>query len=120
MSIRRLFYREADALLIGTNAGEWGGRLLRIPLSTGCVEKAPDMGTPIHDIAPASGKQGCVVLAIGLVHFVPSGSLTELCGSEPRRLYARPWGNMKMKPADAEAGKDSHWSVAVYAFERSA
>jgi len=114
MSIRTVVYREPAALLVGTNAGEWGGKLLRIPLASGRVEEVPNTGAPIHDIAPAPGKPGCVVLAIGLVHFFPSGKLTELCGSRARRLYARAWEKPGFKAQPEQPGKDPYPSVAFF------
>ncbi|WP_198354606.1 hypothetical protein [Sphingomonas sp. MA1305] len=118
-SIRTVVYREPDALLVGTNAGEWGGKLLRITLVSGRVEEVPDLEDPIHDIAPAPGRPGCVVLAVGLVHFLPSGNLTELCGSRTRRLYARAWEEQGFKVKPMAADKDSYSSVAFYGLARA-
>lgn len=114
MSIRTVVYREPEALLVATNAGKWGGKLLRIPLANGRVEEVPGTGAPIHDIAPAPGKPGCVVLAVGLVHFFPSGKLTELCGSRTRRLYARAWEEQGFKARAEQPDKDPYPSVAFY------
>lgn len=114
MSIRTVVYREPEALLVGTNAGEWGGKLLRIPLVSGRVEEVPGTGAPIHDIAPAPGRPACVVLAIGLVHFLPSGKLTELCGNRARRLYARAWEQQGFKAKPEQPGEDPYPSVAFF------
>jgi len=93
-----------DAVLLGLDAGEWGGGLHRIeridgkvtavsrkpggddcsgPLSVAC--------SPVNGIAREPGKPGCLVVAIGLVHMMPTGRLVEVCGDKVARLYYKPY-----------------------------
>jgi hypothetical protein len=87
---RHVLYRDGDSLLVGSNAGEWGGGLVRIALATGAVAAIEGAGAPVQDIAAAPGKPGCVLVAVGLVHFFSSGRLTELCGARARPLLEAP------------------------------
>jgi len=108
-----------DHLFVGLNAGEWGGGLRRVerrtgrlatiernisgelcdgPLNTGC--------DPVNGLAVSPWRPGCVVAAIGLVHFMPRGRLAEICGERVERLYFRPlesgWGDNSRLGADGE------------------
>lgn len=120
ISVRTTIYREPDALLVGTNGGEWGGILSRIALRTGHAQRIPGIGDPIHDIAPAPSRPECVVLAIGLVHFLPSGKLVEVCGTRVRRLYARAWEGHGFKAKPVEPGRDPYPSIPFFALARVA
>jgi hypothetical protein len=110
---------EEEDLYVGINRGEWGGGLLRASLATGTVapidRPSGDLcgGTlnakcdPVHGITAVPWKPGCVVAAVGLVHFMAHGSLVEVCGEEVRTLLSQ-------KLADPELdGPDS--SVAFFA-----
>jgi hypothetical protein len=88
-----------DFLYVGINSGEWGGGLRRIdrrsgamvtiergecgdgPLSTSC--------DPVHAITAEPWRPGCIVLAVGLVHFDSSGRLTEVCGETVERFFSK-------------------------------
>ncbi|MEO7680730.1 MAG: hypothetical protein ABIS14_08570, partial [Sphingomonas sp.] len=107
-----------DAILLGLDAGEWGGGLRRIaradgkvsilsrrPGGDGCNGPLSADCDPVNGIAPAPGKPGCVVVAIGLVHFMPHGRLTEVCGNTIARLYFKPYTieqHWRYEPAAAE------------------
>lgn len=94
---------EGDQLFVGVNRGEFGGGLSRVNLNTGLVTHidrrtgelcgGPLNGDcdPVHGIATEPWKPGCVVAAIGLVHFIPHGRLVEICGDEVRTLVSRPY-----------------------------
>jgi hypothetical protein len=111
---RHVLYRDGPSLLVGSNQGEWGGGLARISLASGEVEAIDGVDAPVQDIAAAPNKPECVVVAIGLVHFFPSGRLTELCGNRARRLFAAPY---KLLPVSrpTKPGSDPYPGVAFFA-----
>lgn len=93
-----------DAVLLGLDAGEWGGGLHRIARTDGkvtTVSRTPGGDacggplsvacSPVNGIAREPGKPGCLVVAIGLVHMMPSGRLVEVCGDRVARLYFKPY-----------------------------
>jgi len=95
----------STSVFVGHNLGEWGGGLIRIDRGTGAVVRIErnDSGDlcggplnsecdPVNGIAATLGNPGCVVVAIGLVHFKPHGRLVEVCGEQVRRLYFKPVG----------------------------
>ena len=92
-----------DQVYVGFNAGEWGGGLVRIdrrdgklhriesnvsgelcggPLNTGC--------DPVNGITDEPWSPGCVIAAVGLVHFLSHGRIVEVCGDIVKRLYFKP------------------------------
>jgi len=90
----------SDHLFVGINNGEWGGGLRRIDRRTGqvttvqpqttkepCDEPLDARCDPVNGIVASSWKPGCLVAAIGLVHFRPRGRLVEICGDTVQRLY---------------------------------
>lgn len=91
-----------DQVLVGSNRGEFGGGLVRIDRATGrvaIVERqawrdvcGPLNGKcdPVNGLAVDPWKPGCVIVAVGVVHFEPSGRLVRVCGSAVERLYAKP------------------------------
>lgn len=89
-----------DAVWLGLNAGEWGGGLRRIALKNGIATSIvknnsgdPCRGTlnivcdPVNGIVSSPWKPGCLVAAVGMVHFMSHGDIVEVCGNEVRRLY---------------------------------
>lgn len=110
---RYVLYHDGQTVLVGSNAGEWGGDLTRIALADGSVTGIETARSPVHDIAAEVGKPGCVILAIGLVHFVPNGELDELCGNTARRLFVAPFGDQPSKPI--APGATPYPSVAFFA-----
>lgn len=91
-----------DQVLVGSNRGEFGGGLMRIDRATGRVATVERQAwrnfcgplnakcDPVNGLAVDPWKPGCVVAAVGVVHFEPSGRLVRVCGSAVERLYARP------------------------------
>ena len=73
---------------VGYNAGEFGGGLQRIDVRTGQVTDV-DRSDRVNGIAPEPWNLNCVAIAIGLVHFVPSGRISELCGNTVQRIYSK-------------------------------
>lgn len=107
-------------VFVGINAGEWGGGLRRIDRHTGKVSLVvgnPDdlrggsiPNDPITAIAPIPWNAGCVAVAVGLVHFVPSGRIMEVCGDDVRRLYFKGLA----LPADEGKAGEPFTSVAFF------
>ncbi len=107
-----------NQLFAGIDAGEWGGGLRRIdrrsgkmgiiernvsgelcggPLNTGC--------DPVNGITSEPGHPGCVVVAIGLVHFLTDGRLVEVCGNRVKELYVKPYGEEPPEPGTKKGDK---------------
>lgn len=103
---------DGQVLYAGLDAGEWGGGLARIDLATGRVIKPSRTVDgacsgplfpgcdPVNGVAREPGKPGCVVAAIGLVHMFSHGRLVEVCGSDVRRIYYKPYTVETSWPAD--------------------
>lgn len=106
---------QAD-VFVGINAGEWGGGLRRIDRQTGKVDAIDRRGhelcsgplngdcDPVNAIVDDPWKDGCLVVAIGLVHFAPHGRLDEICGDHVDRLWFRafPTEGRERKPLPGE------------------
>jgi hypothetical protein len=97
---------DAGQAFAGVNAGEWGGGLWRIDRRTGKVAPIERNATgelcdgplntkcdPVNGVEAEPWRPGCIVAAIGLVHFSPHGRLVEICGDEITRLYFKPYGS---------------------------
>jgi len=89
-----------DAVWLGLNAGEWGGGLRRVALKNGSVEAASKDGSgdfcggplnmacdPVNGIVPSPWKAGCLVVAVGMVHFISHGRIVQVCDNEVSRIY---------------------------------
>jgi hypothetical protein len=112
-----------DAVYVGLNIGEWGGGLRRIERSTGRVamieraDNADPCGTPLDSRCdPVNGliasprNPDCVMAAIGLVHFLPSGRIVEICGDAVELVFSREY---RPDPANAEPyGEIAFFGVA--------
>ena len=74
----------SEHLLVGLNAGEWGGALMRIDQRTGRVE---ELGDPrqINAIAPHPSRPECK-LASSVDFAGASGVLLEICGERVREI----------------------------------
>lgn len=97
-------YMTPDSIFVGINAGEWGGGLRRIDRKSGKVSKIERNASgrpcggplnsdcdPVNAIVGEPWKENCIVAAVGLVHFVPSGRIVEVCGDEVRTIYSKPY-----------------------------
>jgi hypothetical protein len=112
---------EGDQLFAGVNRGEFGGGMLRADLKTGRVTTIDRRSgelcggplnadcDPVHGIASAPWKPGCVVAAIGLVHFLSHGRLVEICGDDVQTLLSRPF-------SPGSAGGTSREDISSVAF----
>jgi len=105
-------FLEAGNLYVGSNRGEWGGGLVRVRLADGQVDtlSRPAQGQeagletgrdPVNAFAPSPGKPGCVVAAVGLVHFAAHGQLVEVCGDQISTLLSRPYQLTPPGPFDS-------------------
>jgi len=99
-------YGTPDELFVGFDAGEWGGGLSRIDRRSGAVSIVERNAggalcggplvtdcDPVNGIATIPWKPGCLAIAVGLVHFAPTGRLVEVCGDQLRELYSKPYGS---------------------------
>jgi len=89
-------------LYLGLNSGEWGGGLRRIDRRNGAIvtieRSTPEdrcrggplnsACDPVHAIAAEPWRPECVIVAIGLVHFMSHGRLVEVCGERVEALYS--------------------------------
>jgi hypothetical protein len=123
-----------DQVFVGFNAGEWGGGLIRIDRRRGTIKRIESKSSsewrdgpldteldPVNGITTAPWKPGCVVAAIGLVHFVSHGRIVEVCGDVVKRLYFRPyeidprWG---LDPDPRPGAVEPFSTVAFFGIER--
>ena len=77
-----------DTLFVGTDRGEWGGELIRVDRRTGAVTQLVQRSGPFNAIVDDPWRPGCIAVARGLVHMLPSGELLEVCGDDVSTLYA--------------------------------
>jgi hypothetical protein len=89
-----------DQVLLGRNAGEWGGGLFAINRTTGTVrsieERSADLCAgvlnaecdPVTGISDEPGHPNCVVASIGLRHLLSRGRIVEVCGTAVRKVYS--------------------------------
>lgn len=137
-----------DAIWVGFNVGEWGGGLRRIALSDGKTEIVEQNRSgqicggplntqcdPVNGIVASPTNASCVIAAIGLVHFMSSGRIVEVCDKSVRRLYFKPLAPQppRGKLDDGEPSStiaffglarsgDTLWAVGIdglYSFEGS-
>ena len=85
----------ADAVFLGESDGEWGGGLYRLDRKTGATTTL--LQANVNAVTPEPWRAGCLVVAIGLIHFEGSGRLDEVCpdavgAARERTLVTRPWG----------------------------
>jgi hypothetical protein len=119
-----------DQVFIGINRGEWGGGLRRIDRRSGRVTTIEHNATgqlcggplntecdPVNGIASESWRPDCVAVAVGLVHFEPSGRIVEVCGDNVQRLYEKPYGEAAPLHGQKTGDKPSH-TVAFFGLTR--
>jgi hypothetical protein len=120
-------------LYVGANAGEWGGGLQRISLTTGNAElvdasepKELCGGTlnkdcdPVTGLAPDPIRPDCILATVGLVHFFPKGSILRVCGKQISLVYSKPYTlatNWRFDPAISD---DSFSSVPFFSMGHNA
>jgi hypothetical protein len=88
------------SIYVGYDAGEWGGGLRRVDTTSGRVVNVEKNESgdlcggplnakcdPVNAIASEPWSKGCVVAAIGLLHFGAKGRLTEICGDQVKALF---------------------------------
>jgi hypothetical protein len=114
-------------LYVGRNAGEFGGGLLRYPLAggRGSFVEASGRGNvcggllnkdcdPVTGLAADPAHPECILAAVGLVHFMPQGSVVRVCPDGIALAYAKPYTlepDWTFDPADVA---DTPANVAFY------
>jgi hypothetical protein len=126
-------YIDGASLWVGIDAGEWGGGLRRIDRRTGKVASVERNATgglcdgplnrgcdPVNAVVGDPWHPGCVVAAIGLVHFMSHGRLVEVCGDKVSRLYYKRHGEQPPPNPDyPETSDEPPISVAFYGLVRA-
>lgn len=104
----RASYLQDEYLYIGANRGEWGGGLERINIETGEIAKIenetgyPCVGLlvsgcdPVNGITHSNRREGCIVVAVGLIHMFSKGRLVEVCGTQISEYYSRTYSNSEI------------------------
>lgn len=118
-----------DHFFVGFNAGEWGGGLIRIDRRRGTISRIESnlsgdlCGGPLNtDCDPVNGinvepwNSSCVVVAIGLVHFLSHGRIAEVCGNTVKRLYFRPYEIDSRLGIDTGVMRDQDEPISTVAF----
>lgn len=119
-------------LYVGINAGEWGGGLMRFPLTGGAGTRidASDRqgvcgGLLNKDCDPVTGLEtdprhlDCILVTIGLVHFFPNGSIVRVCGESISLAYAKPYTLDVNWKFDPDRMDETGSSVAFYSLAKS-
>jgi hypothetical protein len=120
-----------DHLFVGLNLGEWGGGLFRIERRTGrriaiernatgelCDGPLNTACDPVQAIATLPWKPGCVAVAVGLIHFMPTGRIAEVCGTHVESLFTQASDRNRTDPKIlAAAAKGRYGSVAFFGLE---
>jgi hypothetical protein len=87
-------------ILIGTDAGEWGGTLIAIAPNTGevkTIKKVSGDGKASYSVGNIQGliqnpwKPDCVFATVGLVHFGPQGEIVNVCGQTATTMFFKPY-----------------------------
>src|SRR5262249_30659008 len=63
---------------------------------------------PVNGIARLPWQPDCIAIAIGLVHFVPHGRITKICGTVVESLYSKP---LKGDPTVAVVGDEAFFGL---------
>ena len=115
----------------GFNTGEFGGGLSRMPLAGGRLDRFAAFEEedwrrgalrsetdPITGVQPDPGHEDCVLVSVGLAHFMTSGKIVRVCGETQSLVYAKP---VTLKPDwrfDPDNIKVSYPSVAFFSMAR--
>jgi hypothetical protein len=71
----------------GTDAGEFGGRLIMADFRTGETSEPWD-SDPVTAIVPIGGGEHCVLFAVGLAHLgLTNGGIYKTCGDKPQATF---------------------------------
>jgi hypothetical protein len=129
-----------NSVYVGTNIGEWGGGLQRVDLKTGAVVSVERRDTkelcdgplnsdcdPVTGVIPDPRTNDCVLVAIGLVHFLSHGRILRVCGDQVSVVFehsrTEEVNTRKLEESDAFYGLASadggFWAVtpgALYRF----
>lgn len=116
-------------VLIGINGGEWAGGLRRIERrsgkidtldqrgSEGCIAEINECG-PVTAIVDDPWKDHCVIVAIGIVHFVSQGRIDEVCVDGVHIFWSRYLPPGRSDPI-LKAGKRPLKTEAFFGLARS-
>lgn len=98
-------YDDESALYVAVNGGEWGGGLRRIDRLTGNVTTIERKGTdicsgplnadcdPVNGVVAEPWNSRCLAVAVGLIHMMAHGRIVQVCGTDIRELYAKPYAS---------------------------
>ncbi|MGB7269471.1 MAG: hypothetical protein WBC90_08100 [Albidovulum sp.] len=125
--------QHAGYLYLGANIGEFGGGLSRLPLSGGAAEPldASDPfelcgGTynskcdPITGLATDPNHSDCILVSVGLEHFLPNGAVLRVCDTTFSLVYVKPYTLETNWSFDANRAKTAFPSVAFHSLAGSA
>jgi hypothetical protein len=114
-------------LYVGVNAGEWGGGLQRISLTSGKAERVDASDPkelcggvlnkscdPVTGLAADPANPDCIIATTGLVHMLPHGSVLRICGEKISLAYSKPYTldpNWRFDPKNIS---ESNYSVPYF------
>ncbi|CCE03536.1 hypothetical protein [Bradyrhizobium sp. STM 3809] len=102
-------------VFVGYAGGEFGGGLQRIDRVTGEVSEIDEIdGHNVKGLATIPWKPDCTAVAIGLIHFVASGRIVEVCDSSVRTIYEHVIPASTYESPDGR--KDCPWFAQTTAF----
>lgn len=109
----------AHHLLVGVNAGEWGGGIWRIDEGSGVVERLGRPGggdvcvppleiacTPVNDLTAHPWRPDCSLAAVGSIQDT-NGGLLEVCGAQVRALTPA------VDPSAPRAGNSAYFGLVA-------
>jgi hypothetical protein len=121
---------DESGFFVGINMGEWGGGLWRIDRQSGRITRVERNTTgelcagplntacdPVNGIVSDPWKPGCILAAVGLVHFSPHGRLVEVCGDTIDRFYVKAYGTQPPNPQNIKSDEPFS-SVAFFGLIR--
>lgn len=110
-----------DNVYLGFDRGEWGGGVVRIDMATGAVSGLVQVGEiaicggalreacgPTTAIIADPRRHDCVIVAQGLVHFIPWGRILRVCGDTVTQVYQHQY-------RAADANERSEMTVPFFA-----
>ena len=96
---------ESGAVYVGISRGEWGGALGKVDLKNGGLTELEDSSVggphcfgpydpdcdPVRGLVADPDRSECVLVAVGLMHFEPSGRLLRACGESVEVVWPSKW-----------------------------